>query len=96
MNEQRMKDLYEVVYGGGDAAVEAATNLAGANQWIRYSERKPTRERRIIVFRVYEDGRRYTDVIPWFHDDQAGLPRLPTFECITHWMPLPEPPTDAK
>jgi len=88
----KMKNLYEVVYGGGDEAVRAATDLAGTSQWILYADRKPSRERRVIVCRHYPDGRRYVDVIVWFHDDECGLPPSPTFECITHWMPLPEPP----
>lgn len=58
-------------------------------KWISVKERLPEHFSSVLVFgqsirtcALYEDGIFYCDF------------RLPKHEDITHWMPLPEPPTE--
>lgn len=59
--------------------------------WIPLAERRPGVQR-VLVVRHLPDGNRYVDVVAWWHDVPEGLPPVPTFRHVTHWMPLPEPP----
>lgn len=90
----RMKDLLEVVYAGGDEAVEAAEKLAGMNRWTRCTERVPeiVTESLSDVVMAWRPGEAFPQ--PAFVQLENGkrvwkwkLPQSPT-----HWMPMPEVP----
>lgn len=86
-----MKDLLITIYGGGDAAVEAAARLAP--EWIPVSERLPEGSGAVLGFLARDTADGDHDYhMAWRHmDDRPGLrwngPGEPT-----HWMPLPEKP----
>ncbi len=91
---ENTNDLLAVVYGGGDAAVEAAEQLAGIARWVSCTERLPEiavgkmsavvlawmpgQEWPSPAFLILEHGKR---VWKWQHD------RSPT-----HWRSMPEIP----
>ena len=89
-----VKDLLITVYGGGDDAVVAAEKLAGLNRWIPVGERLPDDRQHVIAcfpsplefmtHAVYEKDP------GWFSIPNYGAAQA------THWMPFPDPPTDAK
>lgn len=90
----RMKELLEVVYAGGDEAVDAAEQLAGMNRWVACTERVPeivtdSLSEVVLAWRAGEEWPQ-----PAFVQLEAGkrvwkwkLPKAPT-----HWMPMPEVP----
>ncbi|URY99398.1 hypothetical protein HC6_0053 [Escherichia phage HC6] len=59
------------------------------SQWIKCSERMPEQFKAILVFNEYGEiwsgaYDRYWD----FYCDNVLV------ECVTHWMPLPDPPLE--
>lgn len=58
------------------------------------SERTPG-EQRVLVIRKLPSGYRYIDVVAWWKDDPCGLPPVPTFDHVTHWMPMPQMPEEG-
>ena len=90
----RMKELLEVVYGGGDEAVEAATKLAGLCQWIPCTERVPeiVTESLSAVVIAWRPGQEFPQ--PAFVQLEHGK-RVWKWQgqlSPTHWMPMPELP----
>lgn len=92
-----MKDLDRRIRNGGDDAIAAVSEFMP--RWIPVEERLPKDGEPVLVARRL---RYFTDEMPtlissmWYeHGDFCGeendLPR----EGVTHWMPLPEPPTTA-
>lgn len=64
-------------------------------KWIPIAQQRPP-EARVLVVREVENGNRYVDVVAWWHDEPCGLPEVPTFRGVSHWMPLPALPEAAK
>lgn len=98
------KDLELILTLGGSSrndAVRMARELQQrreAERWIPCGERVPEEGQYVLC--VYEDGECVTDNValcqfryhngePIFHDDGSNWPAA----NITHWRPLPAPPT---
>jgi len=67
------------------------------SQWVKCSERKPTKESAYIVDIVPMANGRHFIRMAWFDPEGLsynGWSNLHTalLEYITHWMPLPETP----
>lgn len=68
-------------------------------EWIPVSERLPENHDSCIVYRVSSFGGhfsmlRYSKALGWhFYDSEWGDV---TVDDVTHWMPLPEPPKEAR
>ena len=102
----RMKDFDIRIRNGGDDAIAAVAEYTSGceawlksfaaltkqviPQWIPVEERLPEKERVVLIChrgtvgmaRLYSDG--------WYWDmDEWHKPFTPS-----HWMPLPEPPTE--
>jgi len=79
-----------------DAAAKELARLASSRRWIPVGERLPeNREDRVLV--LMDDG---SVGVAW---DILRLPvdkylcsswddRISSYDAVTHWMPLPEPP----
>lgn len=69
----------------------------GAALWISVKERYPAKNTKVLVW-FGNEAEPYLDV--WRYDGENGyfspkpsIHMLP-HQCVTHWQPLPEPPTD--
>ena len=103
----RMKDYLAMIYGGGDEAVEIAQQLMGLSdftvqddepRWIPVSERLP--EDRVNVLTCGDDPVDGPFILIGRREPESKFGpahwHLPCFEFgpVTHWMPLPEPPSE--
>lgn len=61
--------------------------------WIKCSERMPERFANVLIWYLDEKGLRVMDVAQWTRLDWATPWGLSSKESVTHWMPLPPPPT---
>ena len=66
--------------------------------WIDASEGKPDAGVKVLVYAVFHVGKpeqhvcHYTEGhFGWRKDESNGIAE----KCITHWMPLPEPPNNT-
>jgi hypothetical protein len=69
---------------------------AGKPKWIPVTDRLPEKYTSAIVYRKdkYFYMLRYSPALGWhFYDSEWGDV---TVDDVTHWMPLPEPPKEAK
>lgn len=72
----------------------AAKKAPKFGKWIPLAKQRPG-EQRVLVIRKVPKGYRYIDVVSWWNDDPCGLPPVPTFDHVTHWMPLPQMPEEG-
>jgi hypothetical protein len=81
-----------VSYEQGNAKRRIA-NMSG--EWIAVTERLPERNEKVLV--IDEAGVNVGSYSPML-DDWWSLhnDRMAPGPAVTHWMPLPAPPTDAK
>lgn len=69
--------------------------MSEQNAWTAIADRFPETGR-YIVARTVPDGNTYVDVATLVNEPCGALPPLGGASHVTHWMPLPAPPTDAK
>ena len=87
----------------GDEAVQAGFNGETKSQWISVEDELPESYGNRYctgtspMVDVYTDDERWTDC---YYDYDGDCFRHPDMDCIvrdvTHWMPLPKPPTGDK
>jgi hypothetical protein len=75
------------------------------NGWIKVSDRMPEENERVICYGVHEYGKEEFYVAPgyWFYKHEGkvqwstlewdGVGGNQYFRTVTHWQPLPVPPT---
>jgi tRNA nucleotidyltransferase (CCA-adding enzyme) len=90
-----MKDLLITVYGGGEDAVEAAKKIFTLGEWISVEERLPEAGVDVLIWSPIDSQFRRACVAAL---DRVNGQHFWTSEygdeMPTHWMPLPEPPTN--
>ena len=90
MREKLIELLREVQYLGGleeKIADHLIANGVTVQQWISVKDRLPEQNKDVLVYTITHDVRKahcYGER-SWFGHD--GI-----WRCVTHWMPLPEPP----
>ena len=72
-------------------------------EWISVEDRLPEDEKPVLVYYgfMHKEGRgtglRYTGTLSYFRfDPQPHWQHESTGLIVTHWMPLPEPPTEEE
>jgi hypothetical protein len=66
-----------------------------SGEWIPVTERLPERNKPVLV--VDESGVNVGSYSPMLHDWWSlHGDRMAPGPAVTHWMPLPAPPTDGK
>ena len=75
---------------------EGCSSFARELKWISVTERLPEEQseaRYNIVLTRTQDGKRVVKLGYWdgYHKRFYGFDK-PSNYCVTHWMPLPEPP----
>lgn len=62
-------------------------------QWIRIEDELPPKDISVLI---YQDP--YISTAEYWHDegDVHVFMNYAPYECVTHWMPLPEPPSDTE
>lgn len=95
-NRQYQTDNLDDAYEQG--WMDALDNLknapsVSAPQWISVKDRLPDDNDRVIAFRPYEaEVSAYRYCVKWGWSLKTSM----SYNGITHWMPLPEPPEEGR
>lgn len=79
--------------------VRKAPAVAAAPAWISVEDRLPEDETEVLCWYRDENGEYYC-TLGWYHRTNYGAGWTTDaeisgyFGCVTHWMPLPEPPEE--
>ena len=87
-------DLNAYVYDFANA-IEQAAKAQAVQQWISVKDEMPEQGQKVLVFRPYAHEKPYKDPnykICTYAGEDIFINSHFEHE-ITHWMPLPEPPT---
>ena len=86
-----MKELDIRIRNGGDDAIAAVSELMP--RWIPVTDRLPAEDEKVVVYT--EEGTHVAAVDEdgvWYPSHGDGW----MFPIVSHWMPLPAPPSDDK
>jgi hypothetical protein len=90
-----MKELDIRIRNGGDDAIAAVSELMP--RWIPVTERLPDEGVEVLWYSSHDrfarwaTGKRDGGLVDWGGDLESEIEGW-----LTHWMPLPAPPTDGK
>jgi hypothetical protein len=92
--------MIDVTANGHQHAADVYVRVEDIPRWIPVSERLPQPGERTLIC---EHGEQYAATFrPGTYRDGSGMhnrwesDECETYNSVTHWMPLPEPPSDGK
>jgi Protein of unknown function (DUF551) len=95
-DEYRMEFGLEPTKYCNECAHAIVDRLEGEREWIKVQEKMPPDTKTVLVW-CPERRNTYSAnwVSPfWYHFSGGGGSRVE--QMVTHWMPLPDPPTETK
>jgi hypothetical protein len=99
--KKRYPEQYAINMAAMRAALEAAAPML-SEQWIPCSERMPEDNTEVMVHCAFADeygswtGAGFHVPTGWKSQDSMIMDDIPIAFPVTHWMPLPQPPKEAK